>query len=197
MIYFKKCILILLSVILSSSIALAGDDRFQTTSEEIVKELTRPPVKYRKYRSLGTAKKRAIKVVQRVENKIEETVVIIDENIDIPKVRLKIEFDYNSSALRNSSYPLLKEVSRALKSDQLRDKDIMINGHTDSDGSEPYNLRLSLDRADSVKAFLVTTFDIPEERLLIRGYGEMLPLKPNINSYNRQINRRVEFEINN
>jgi outer membrane protein OmpA-like peptidoglycan-associated protein len=194
MIYFKRCVIILLSVLLSSPILFAEDDKFPSTSEEMVKELTRSPVKYR---SFGTTKKRAIKVVQRVNNQIEEKVVMIDENADVPRLKLKIEFDYNSSALKNASYTLLKEVGKALMSDQLRYKDIMINGHTDSDGAEQYNLKLSFDRADSVKAYLVTAFDIPENRLLIRGYGELLPLKPNTDSYNKQINRRVEFEINN
>ena len=92
---------------------------------------------------------------------------------------------------------LLKEVGKAVVSDSLKDKIIMINGHTDSDGTEQYNLKLSFNRADSVKAYLVTAFDIHESRLLIRGYGELMPLKPNSDSYNKQINRRVEFEINN
>lgn len=94
MVCFKKGILILLPLLLSLSIAAAGDDKFQNTSEEMIKELTRPPVKYR---SFGMSKKRAIKVVQRVDNKIEEKVVMIDENADIPRLKLKIEFDYNST----------------------------------------------------------------------------------------------------
>ncbi len=206
MINFKRYILSLLSVFLFSSFVLtdvltnvladvlADNDKFQNTSEEMVKELTRTPVIYR---SFGTKKKRAIKVSQRINNKIEEKVIMIDENMDVPKLKLKVEFDYNSSALKNSSYTLLKEVGKTLMSDQLRDKDIMINGHTDSDGEEQYNLKLSFNRADSVKAYLVTAFNIPENRLLIRGFGELLPLKPNTDSYNKQINRRVEFEINN
>ena len=91
----------------------------------MVRELTRNPVKYR---SFGITKNRAIKVVQRINNQIEEKVVMIDENADVPRLKLKIEFDYNSSALKSSSYTLLKEVGKALMSDQLRYKDIMING---------------------------------------------------------------------
>ena len=110
-------------------------------------------------------------------------------------MKVKIEFDYDSSVLKASSYHLLKEVGVALTSKALRHKKIMINGHTDSDGSDRYNLRLSFDRAESVKAYLVSRFNISEDRLDIRGFGEELPIKPNTSGYNKQINRRVEFEI--
>ena len=200
MINCTRYFLILLSIFLFSSIvpaidALATDEQFQSTSEEMIQELSRKPVKYR---SFGTEQKtRSIKIVQRVEQKIEETVITINENDDVPGLKLKIGFDYNSSSLKSSSYSLLKEVGKALLSDQLKDNNIMINGHTDSDGSDKYNLRLSFDRAESVKAWLVNAFDIPENRLLVRGYGELLPLKTNTDSYNKQLNRRVEFEISN
>ena len=182
-----------LNFLISASFVFADDEGFQTTSGEMVKELTRTPVKYRSF----VAKKRAIKVAQRINNKMEEKTIVVVDNVDIPRLKLKILFAYNSSALKDSSYVLLQELGTALLSSKLKDRYIMINGHTDSDGAEQYNLKLSFDRADSVKAYLVSAFDIPEYRLQIRGYGEVMPLKPNISSYNKLLNRRVEFEIAN
>jgi outer membrane protein OmpA-like peptidoglycan-associated protein len=182
-----------LNFLISASFVFADDEGFQTTSGEMVKELTRTPVKYRSF----VAKKRAIKVAQRINNKMEEKTIVVVDNVDIPRLKLKIQFDYNSSALKASSYALLQEVGKALMSSKLNDRHIMINGHTDSDGAEQYNLKLSFDRADSVKAYLVSAFDIQEYRLQIRGYGELLPLEENTSPYNKQINRRVEFEIAN
>ena len=182
-----------LNFLISAYFVFADDEGFQTTSGEMVKELTRTPVKYRSF----VAKKRAIKVAQRINNKMEEKTIVVVDNVDIPRLKLKIQFDYNSSALKASSYALLQEVGKALMSSKLNDRHIMINGHTDSDGAEQYNLKLSFDRADSVKAYLVSAFDIQEYRLQIRGYGELLPLEENTSPYNKQINRRVEFEIAN
>ena len=185
---------IVLNFLISASVVSADDDGFQTTSGEMVEELNRTPVKYR---SIISPKKRAIKVAQRINNKMEEKTIVVVDNVDIPRLKLKILFAYNSSALKDSSYVLLQEVGKALMSSKLNDRHIMINGHTDSDGAEQYNLKLSFDRADSVKAYLVSAFDIQEYRLQIRGYGELLPLEENTSPYNKQINRRVEFEIAN
>ncbi|MBT6340315.1 MAG: OmpA family protein [Desulfobacula sp.] len=187
----RVVLFIVLNFLLSPFIGLADDDGFQTTSQEMIKELTRTPVKYRSL----VNKKRDIKVIQRIDNKMEEIIIEVVENVDIPRLKIKIEFDTNSSVLKKSSYPLLKEVGKALLSRELKNRDIMVNGHTDADGTEQYNLKLSFDRADSVEAYLVTAFDISEDRLRIRGYGELDPLMPNTSSYNKQKNRRVEFEL--
>jgi len=187
----KVSLIVAIIIFLLVSFLPAEEILFQTTSEEMIKELDRNPIKTR---SLGSGT-RDIKVVQRINNKIEETIVMIDESVDVPRLRVKIEFDYNSSALKKTSYLILKEVGKALHSDQLKNKIIIINGHTDSDGPDQYNLNLSFRRADTVKSYLNAAYDIPGNRLLIRGYGEFLPLKPNTTFYNKQLNRRVEFEI--
>lgn len=75
-----------------------------------------------------------------------------------------------------------------------------VGGHTDSKGSDAYNLRLSQERAESVKNYLVSR-DIPEWRLVAKGYGETRHIAPNTNPdgtdnpEGRQLNRRVEFII--
>jgi len=187
----KKALLFILFLSLFAPNLYAEDVKFQLTSEEMIKELTREPVKYRSF----NVKKRGIKVLERIENKTEEKIIIVETQNNIPKLNLMIQFDYNSSMLKSNSFKLLKELGIALKSDQLKNKTIMINGHTDSDGGETYNQKLSLERANAVRLYLFRNHNISKNRLKIRGYGESCPLKENTNLFNKQINRRVEFEI--
>ena len=77
---------------------------------------------------------------------------------------------------------------------------VMIEGHTDSKGSDNYNLYLSKARADKIKEIL-NVMGIENTRLVPNGFGESRPLVPNSNPdgtdnpENRQRNRRVEFKI--
>ncbi len=69
-----------------------------------------------------------------------------------------------------------------------------ISGHTDSDGSEMYNLRLSQARAQAVVDYLVSR-GISPSRLIAKGYGESRPVAPNDTPENKQKNRRTELKI--
>jgi OOP family OmpA-OmpF porin len=109
------------------------------------------------------------------------------------KVNLEIRFDVNSAQLRPNSIPLLDELTNALRDKRLRVNFYFINGHTDSDGSDEYNLRLSLDRAISVRQYLVHNHKIEDHRLKVMGYGEGIPLVANQSRSDKQINRRVEI----
>lgn len=72
---------------------------------------------------------------------------------------------------------------------------LKIAGHTDSAGKEESNLRLSQARADAIKQYLVTEFPIDSERITAIGYGSSQPIVEEITDLDRQLNRRVEFEI--
>ena len=109
------------------------------------------------------------------------------------KVNLEIQFDVNSARLRPRSIPLLDELAEALIDPRLKANSYFINGHTDSDGSDEYNLKLSLERADSVRQYLVQNHNIDDGRLKVMGYGEGLPLNANRSRSDKQINRRVEI----
>jgi OmpA-OmpF porin, OOP family len=74
------------------------------------------------------------------------------------------------------------------------DRKVLIEGHTDSTGSEEYNLQLSLLRAESVQSLLVGN-GVPADRVLAVGYGETRPEAPNDSATGRQQNRRVEIVI--
>jgi outer membrane protein OmpA-like peptidoglycan-associated protein len=71
-----------------------------------------------------------------------------------------------------------------------------ISGHTDSQGKEDSNLRLSQARADAIKAYLTYQFKIASARIDAHGYGSSKPIVSESNEDDRKLNRRVEFEIN-
>ena len=76
------------------------------------------------------------------------------------------------------------------------DFSLNISGHTDSQGSEDSNLRLSQARADAIKAYLIYEFRIDGSRIIATGFGSAKPLVEEISDHNRKLNRRVEFDIN-
>jgi outer membrane protein OmpA-like peptidoglycan-associated protein len=65
----------------------------------------------------------------------------------------------------------VNELGVALLSPALKESTILLNGHTDAAGSPDYNLALSHRRAQSVRKYLIHTFKIPEDRLLVAGFG--------------------------
>ncbi len=71
-----------------------------------------------------------------------------------------------------------------------------ISGHTDSQGKEEANLRLSQARADAIKAYLVYEFKIESARIDAHGYGSSKPIVDEETDEHRKLNRRVEFNIN-
>ncbi|MCS7152882.1 MAG: FG-GAP-like repeat-containing protein [Bacteroidia bacterium] len=103
-----------------------------------------------------------------------------------------IYFDYDKATLRPESIEELERVVRFLRENpSLR---VEISGHTDSDGSEIYNLRLSQARAQAVVDYLISR-GIDGNRLVARGYGESRPVAPNDTPENKQKNRRTELKI--
>ncbi|MBA4367239.1 MAG: hypothetical protein C0403_06330 [Desulfobacterium sp.] len=110
-------------------------------------------------------------------------------------VYLNIEFDFDSSKIRKGSIPLVQELGKALVSMKLVGKTLLINGHTDSDGSKKYNLKLSKKRAASVKEYLVKRYELQGLQIQTKGYGESSPIAPNKGKVNKQKNRRVEVKL--
>jgi len=104
---------------------------------------------------------------------------------------IRIEFAYDSSFLRPEYFPLLNDIGRTLTNHAIEKNIMVIEGHTDWDGSEPYNFNLSLKRARAVKSFLIAHFPISPARIKIIGYGETAPLVSNTSDLNRQLNRRA------
>lgn len=102
-----------------------------------------------------------------------------------------VEFARSSAEIRASSYATLDRVVDA--ADDCRDGVITITGHTDSTGSEAWNLRLSRERARSVAGYL-QGHGIDPERLRVEGLGASAPIADDDTPHGRSLNRRIEFE---
>jgi len=195
---FRFFVLLTSVFFLFGGICAAGDYGFETTSEGITRGLLTPKEDQGGWQSLAApdsshGKTRSVKVLKRREGADVWETIRVPENRSGGFVNLKIEFDVNSYKIRPSSFPILEELGKALAGPELENQTVYINGHTDSDGKEEYNLRLSLNRASSVKKYLVDNYGISPDRLKIMGYGESIPLKPNTSAKNKQLNRRVEI----
>ena len=96
-------------------------------------------------------------------------------------VDLVIQFDLDSAKLKSESRPLLDDLVSAMKNDRLALVKFKVEGHTDAQGSEQHNMKLSQSRADSVIAYL-TSNGVQSDRLTGEGKGFnelLLPEKPN------------------
>jgi len=117
-------------------------------------------------------------------------VVVKGDRIEITE---KIQFEYNKSEIKEESHELLNDIVAVLEENEQIDE-VSIEGHTDSDGKDKYNKKLSQSRADSVKTYL-TEHGIAETRLVTKGWGEEKPIEDNKTDEGKEANRRVEFII--
>jgi outer membrane protein OmpA-like peptidoglycan-associated protein len=128
---------------------------------------------------------RSIGVVER------KKIVEITQKAELPRLDFSITFGFDSAEIDQGSYTTLDTLASALKSGDLSTYRFLINGHTDSKGSDEYNLALSQQRANSVVAYLVSRHDIEPARLKAIGFGET-SLK-DVNDGEAASNRRVEI----
>ncbi len=119
----------------------------------------------------------------------EVTAVVIAELNEYSKTVL---FDLNKATIRSESTEALEAIHEIMH--EFPNTVFHIEGHTDSTGSDEYNLNLSKERAASVKDWLIKN-GIPENRLTSEGYGETRPIATNNTAEGRQQNRRVEISL--
>lgn len=136
---------------------------------------------------------------ERMDRKAEE----LDEELDNAEVErvgegIKITFDnailfdFDSAELRASAQANLRDLAESLQ--DFEGSEVLIVGHTDSQGSEDYNLRLSERRANSATEYLIEQ-GIRPSRVSTQGKGETEPVASNDTEDGRQQNRRVEVAI--
>lgn len=120
----------------------------------------------------------------------ESSVRLIGDRIEILE---RVHFDTARATIKSKSHSVLNQVASVLEAhpDILR---LRVLGHTDARGDETMNLKLSQQRAVSVKEYLIKR-GIDARRLSARGYGESHPIADNATEDGRQKNRRVEFHI--
>ena len=100
-------------------------------------------------------------------------------------------FDFDKAELKPESFVELDKLAAYLRTNTIR---IEIGGHTDDQGSDDYNDRLSESRAKAVYDYLVAK-GIPADRLQYKGYGKRVPVASNDTDDGRAANRRTEFKI--
>lgn len=118
------------------------------------------------------------------------TVIEKDSSIDI-SIGDEILFEFNSYELNEVAQHALEEIKRLII-DKTKIKSISIEGHTDDIGSEEYNMKLSINRANSVKEYLAN-IGVSPEIIATKGCGEMKPKVLNIDDESRKKNRRIEI----
>ncbi|WP_190809789.1 OmpA family protein [Flagellimonas sp. S3867] len=102
-----------------------------------------------------------------------------------------ILFDSGSANIQPQSMGIIRQISQVLM--QEKGMKLKIVGHTDADGSDEGNMKLSQDRAEAVKNALVSVYGISSDRLLSEGKGELEPVGDNNTPDGKSQNRRVEF----
>jgi outer membrane protein OmpA-like peptidoglycan-associated protein len=113
----------------------------------------------------------------------EDRIVILDQ----------VHFKTGSAEILPKSFPMLMEIADVLKAN-MNIKRLLIEGHTDNTGTLALNTRLSQERADSVRTWLIN-HGIAEDRLEAEGFGPTRPIDTNATQKGRDNNRRVEFKV--
>lgn len=123
---------------------------------------------------------------------VREKIVITEADRKIVDEAIKnLEFDLGKATIRSTSHATLDRVAALLVEKNFS---LKLAGHTDNTGSMALNLRLSKERAEAVKAYLVSKGANPS-RIEATGYGPNQPIADNKTAEGRQKNRRVEFTL--
>lgn len=103
-----------------------------------------------------------------------------------------VYFDHDKDSLKAEYLPYLKNMARIVNSHT--DLRIKIIGHTDSNGTDEYNVDLSARRAEAIKQFLISQ-GVKEDKIIIEFRGEKDPATSNDTPEGKRMNRRVDFEF--
>ncbi len=112
---------------------------------------------------------------------------------DRVEIRDKIFFEFDSAVITAGSFRILDDLAATLENHPEIEL-VEVQGHTDDQGAEDSNLKLSQGRAEAVRTYLVSQ-GIAGARLVARGYGESQPLQPGTTEEAREVNRRLMFKI--
>jgi OOP family OmpA-OmpF porin len=116
-------------------------------------------------------------------------IVITEKKIELKQT---VFFDTNKATIKPVSFALLNDVAQALRDNPKLS--VEVQGHTDSQGDDAFNKKLSQRRAESVRTY-ITGKGVDGSRMVPMGYGEDVPVADNRTADGRSQNRRVEFVI--
>ncbi|CAD5108802.1 OmpA family protein [Zestomonas carbonaria] len=117
----------------------------------------------------------------------------VEEPPQTVRVELDVKFDFDKSVVKEESYGDIKNLADFMN--QYPQTTTVVEGHTDSVGTDAYNQALSERRANAVRDVLVNQYGVGAERVDSVGYGESRPVADNATAEGRAINRRVEAEV--
>ena len=131
---------------------------------------------------------------QKLRQGLEGTGVSVTRNGDQLKLNMPggVTFETGRAEIQSEFYDVLESVNKVFK--EFSKTSVKISGHTDSQGSDAFNQRLSEQRAMSVANYL-TSHGVASSRIQAYGYGERAPIADNNTPEGRAANRRVEIEI--
>jgi outer membrane protein OmpA-like peptidoglycan-associated protein len=144
-----------------------------------------------------------IKDIIGVTRGIEGVLSDLGARVSEHEIRIELSadvlFNFNKSDIRPDASESLKQIVKVIEA--YPKSPILIEGHTDSKGTDTYNLKLAEQRALSVKKWIVMHGGIQATRITTKGWGAAKPIAPNTtsdgkdNPAGRQKNRRVEITI--
>jgi len=164
---------------------------------------------------VAIAKKQAELERQRIELE-KKSLELQQKELDLEKARQEFQaqqsgrslsmnlsgdvlFDYDKATLKPEAEQALKKVAVVLS--QFPESEVTVEGYTDSKGSKPFNMQLSLARAQAVKDWLVKNGGVATTTIATKGFGEQYPIAPNKNTdgsdnpIGRALNRRVSIIV--
>lgn len=127
---------------------------------------------------------------------VEEVVVAAQPAppaVETLRVQLDVKFAFDKATINEGSYDDIKQVADFMK--QFPQTTTVVDGYTDSVGSETYNQKLSQERADAVRNALVDTYGVEANRVQAVGHGENDPIADNATKEGRAMNRRVDATV--
>ena len=131
--------------------------------------------------------------VAQTDDVVVEEEVIVAEPAEVVRVELDVKFDFDKAQVKPESYGDIKALADFMK--QYPSTSTVVEGHTDSVGSDAYNQKLSERRANAVREVLVNQYGVDGSRVSSVGYGESRPVADNATAEGRAINRRVEAGV--
>ena len=140
------------------------------------------------------AEKRFNELFIEVQNLFSSDEAEVYKKGDSLVIRLRaIQFHVGKSVIMPDNYPLLSKIQQSIRT--FGEPDVVIEGHTDSTGSNEINELLSQQRAESVRQYLLANKTLSYDRIVAVGYGSSKPLASNATEEGRAVNRRIDVII--
>jgi OOP family OmpA-OmpF porin len=133
------------------------------------------------------------KVMKKAAPVMKKAAPVMKKPVEKISMTLHFEFDFDKAVVRPDAHDDATKIAEAMK--EYPGANVQLEGHTDSVGTEDYNMSLSRQRAESVKMYLVEKFNINASRISTVGYGKSQPVATNDTEAGKQKNRRVVANI--